>query len=178
MLRSILNQIEIITTEIKEVNTRIENQVREKFSKERDLLKTIPGVDEKTSQTIIAELGANMKVFPSENHASSWAGTCPKRNKSAENIKNSKNEGNKHLKSALNQSSWSTIKCKDSFLKGKYYYLAGKIGAKRALCAIANKLLKSAYQVLSSGKEYIEKGYNHSENNKINLTTEFLNISN
>ncbi|MCP3659063.1 MAG: IS110 family transposase [Bacteroidetes bacterium] len=168
MLRSALNQIESALKEIDDVNSRIKEKVKMKFSKEQDLLKTIPGVDEKTSQTIIAELGVDMEVFPSENHAASWAGTCPSKNKSGENIRHVKNSGNRHLKSALNQSSWSTIKCKDSFLKGKYYYLAGKIGAKRALSAIANKLLKSAYHVLSSGKSYIDR-HGRSEINSGNM---------
>ncbi|MCP3660564.1 MAG: IS110 family transposase [Bacteroidetes bacterium] len=164
MLRSVLSQIELTLEEIKNLNTRIKEQIHKNFSKEQELLKTIPGIDEKTSQTLIAELGVNMDVFQIQNHAASWAGTCPSKNKSGEIIRHVKSDGNRHLKSALNQSSWSAIKYKDSFLKGKYYYLAGKIGAKRALSAVANKLLKSAYQVLLSGHEYIDKGINYLNN--------------
>ncbi len=56
---------------IDDVNSRIKEEIKSKFSKEQDLLKTIPGVDGKTSQTIIAELGVDMNIFPSENHAAS-----------------------------------------------------------------------------------------------------------
>jgi len=49
----------------------------EPYYEEVELLKTIPGVKEETAATIIAEMGVDMSVFPTAQHAASWAGLCP-----------------------------------------------------------------------------------------------------
>jgi len=46
-------------------------------------LQTIPGVGPHTAKVIIAELGVNMSIFPTEAHLSSWAGLNPGNNESA-----------------------------------------------------------------------------------------------
>jgi len=48
-----------------------------------DLLDSIPGVDRKASEDIIAEIGTEMDQFPTADHLSSWAGMCPGNNESA-----------------------------------------------------------------------------------------------
>ncbi|MGO9138589.1 MAG: transposase [Syntrophales bacterium] len=52
------------------------------FKVEYELLKTIPGVKENAS-VIIAEIGVNMDIFPTEMHLSSWAWMSPGNNESA-----------------------------------------------------------------------------------------------
>ena len=47
------------------------------FLKEIELLKTIPGVDQKTTELIVAEIGVDMGRFPTHRHLASWAGLCP-----------------------------------------------------------------------------------------------------
>ncbi|WP_240419429.1 IS110 family transposase [Paenibacillus periandrae] len=46
-------------------------------------LDTIPGVALKTAQMIVAEIGVDMSIFPTEAHLSSWAGLSPGNNESA-----------------------------------------------------------------------------------------------
>ena len=46
-------------------------------------LSHIPGVGEHTAKELIAEIGTNMDVFPTEGHLASWAGMCPGNNESA-----------------------------------------------------------------------------------------------
>ncbi len=53
------------------------------YQKECDLLQTIPGVKEQGAAALIAEIGADMDIFPSEGHLSSWAGMSPGNNESA-----------------------------------------------------------------------------------------------
>jgi transposase len=44
---------------------------------------TIPGVAERASQVILAELGPDMSRFSSDRHAASWAALCPGNDESA-----------------------------------------------------------------------------------------------
>jgi transposase len=48
-----------------------------------ELLKQIPGLNRKTIEDLIAEIGLDMNVFPTEKHLASWAGMCPGNNESA-----------------------------------------------------------------------------------------------
>lgn len=46
-------------------------------------LREIPGLSRKTVEDLIAEIGLDMSVFPTENHLSSWVGVSPGNNESA-----------------------------------------------------------------------------------------------
>lgn len=48
-----------------------------------ELLDTIPGVDIKTAQAMVAELGDDMSVFETPERLTSWAGLSPGCNESA-----------------------------------------------------------------------------------------------
>jgi transposase len=64
-----------LTDRIKEVLSPYENVI--------GLLKKIPGLSSKTIEDLIAEIGFDMEVFPTEKHLASWAGMCPGNNESA-----------------------------------------------------------------------------------------------
>ncbi len=53
------------------------------FAKAIDLLDTIPGVNRRTAEVLVAEIGVDMRRFPSAGHLASWAGMCPGNNESA-----------------------------------------------------------------------------------------------
>lgn len=71
-----------IEQSIHEVEMRIE-RLLEPYYEEVELLKTIPGVKTEAAATIIAEMGVDMSVFPTAQHAASWAGLCPGNHESA-----------------------------------------------------------------------------------------------
>jgi transposase len=48
-----------------------------------ELLRTIRGVDRRSAQVILAEIGPDMSVFPTSGHLASWAGMCPGQRDSA-----------------------------------------------------------------------------------------------
>ena len=63
---------------------------------------TLPGFDPRSAQNVVAEIGADMEVFPSAPHLASWAGVCPGNNESAGKRKSGKTtKGNRWLRSAL-----------------------------------------------------------------------------
>jgi transposase len=61
---------------IESLSERI-GEVISPFAEKVALLDTIPGVDKRTAELLIAEIGADMSVFPTHRHLASWAGLCP-----------------------------------------------------------------------------------------------------
>jgi transposase len=74
---------------------------------------TIPGVDKRTAEALLAEIGLDMSVFPSHRHLASWAGVCPGSNESGGKRKSGKTrKGSKWLHAALTQSAKAAIRTK------------------------------------------------------------------
>jgi transposase len=122
-------------------------------------LKTIPGIDEHVAQTVIAEMGTDMSVFPSAAHLASWVGICPGNNESAgKQLSGRITKGNRWLRSALVQAAWSASHTKNTYLSAQYHRLAGRRGKKRALIAVGHTLVVIIYHVLKTGKVYQELG--------------------
>jgi transposase len=82
MIKASLEHIKSINKIITQIDLKIQKKIK-KYRKEYELLQTIPGVKEQAAASIIAEIGADMDIFPTENHLSSWAGMCPGNNESA-----------------------------------------------------------------------------------------------
>jgi transposase len=84
MIQLSLKHIEYMEGLISEIQQRIDKVVREnKLQKNIELLDTIPGVNETAAEVIVAEIGSDMGVFPTEHHLASWAGMSPGNNESA-----------------------------------------------------------------------------------------------
>jgi transposase len=46
-------------------------------------LRSLDGIETRTAQNILAEIGIDMSVFPSDRQLASWAGHCPGNDQSA-----------------------------------------------------------------------------------------------
>jgi len=72
MVGKILAHIDYLDESIGDISVEIE-RVRAPFSEKVELLDTIPGVDRRTAETLIAEIGTDMGQFPTHRHLASWA---------------------------------------------------------------------------------------------------------
>lgn len=81
MLQTILESIDKIEDTIIKLDFQISKQTAE-YGIELELLDSIPGVDKDGAICIIAEIGADMSVFPDQKHLAKWAGMCPGNNES------------------------------------------------------------------------------------------------
>ena len=96
---------------------------------------------------------------PSAKHLASWAGLCPGNNESAGKRKRgTKRNGNVHLTTALVEAAQAGIKKKGSYLRDKFHRLKARRGYKRALVAIAHKILIASYHVLRDRTDYRDLG--------------------
>lgn len=135
-------------------------------------LDKIPGIDKVAARAILAEIGISLDDFKSSGHLSAWAGLCPGNNESAGKRKTGRSPVKKHvLKTVLVEVAWAAIKKKNSFFKEKYYRLKSRTTPKKAIVAIAHKILKVVYHIVKHGVEYQELGaeYLHRQNEKATL---------
>lgn len=127
-------------------------------------LTTIPGVNRRIAEVILAELGVDMSRFPNAAHAASWAGLAPGKNESAGKNRSGKTtKGNKYLKSALTQAAQAVGRSKGNYLNAQYRRLASRRGKKRAAIAVAHSILVIAYHLLKNGTVYTDLGADYFE---------------
>jgi transposase len=123
------------------------------------LLDTIPGVNQRTAEVIVAEFGTDMSRFPTANHGAAWAGVAPGNNESAGKRYTGKSrEGNQALQDALCEAAWAASRTKNTYLSALYRRLVGRRGKKRAIVAVAHSILVSAYYMLSRHEPYRDLG--------------------
>lgn len=136
----------------------------EPFRKECELLQEIPGVKKKTAESIIAEIGIDMSVFPTDAHLSSWAGMCPGSNESAGKRRSGRTTGgDTWLKTTLIEAGWAASRTKGSYFKGQFHRMSSRRGAKRAVVAVGHSILVASYHMLKDGCHYHELGENYFE---------------
>jgi hypothetical protein len=131
------------------------------LNRQWEQLRSLPGIEQTSAATILAQTGADMAQFPSEKHFSSWAGVCPGNNESAGKRKSARTTGgNPWLRSALTECAWAAANTKGCFLKDKFGRIKAKHGGKKppAIMAVAHVLLILIYKVLLTGIPYQERG--------------------
>ena len=120
---------------------------------------TIPGIDELTASTLVAEMGANMDQFPSAGHAAKWAGICPGNKESAgKRLSGKTPKGSVWLRRALCQAAWAASRTKNTYLAAQYHHLIVRKGKKRTIVAVAHTMLVMAYYMAKRQCSYQELG--------------------
>jgi transposase len=149
-----LENIDYIAKQIKRIDEEIQRKMVP-FQKESKLIQTIPGISEINASAILAEIGVDMSQFPDAAHISSWAGVCPGNNESAGKKKSGRTQkGNSFLKGALTESAWAASKTRDTSYNAFYHNIVRRRGKKRALVALAHRMLIDIYYVLKTGETY------------------------
>jgi transposase len=156
LLRHSLLHLSFLEEEICQLDQEIQQNIgRNGWQRQMELLVSIPGVDQVTAASILAELGPDASAFPSAAQLSSWAGLCPGNNVSAGVSRQCRTtKGNVWLRATISQAAWAGSRTKGSVLHLKYHRLAGRRGKKRAIIAIAHTLLVIAYCVLTRSVPY------------------------
>jgi transposase len=115
----ILAHIDYLDETIALLSARI-GQVIAPFSHQVALLATIPGVDRRTAEVLVAEIGADMGQFPSAQHLASWAGVCPGNHESAGRHGSGRTrKGSKWLRGALVEAAKAAARAKGSYFTSR-----------------------------------------------------------
>ncbi len=158
LLKLQLRRMRALDQDLAELEAQIQKRLQP-YRPQLELLTEIPGVDWTLAAVIIAELGVDMKVFQTASQLASWAGVCPGNNESAGRRKSGRvTLGNVHLKTALVEAAQASTRAKGTYLRDKFYRLKARRGGKRAVVAIAHKILVATYHMLSQQVSYNDLG--------------------
>jgi transposase len=155
---AILAHLDFLDEQITSLTEAIGEQIAP-FEKAVELLCTIPGVQRRTAEVIIAEIGVDMSIFPTDKQLASWAGICPGNDQSAGRRRSGKTrKGSKWLDWALEEAAMAAIRTKDVYLAAQYARLRPRRGHKKALGAVKHSILIACWHMLSTGELYNDLG--------------------
>ncbi len=155
---SILAHLDFLDGQISGLTEAIGEQIAP-FEQAVELLCTIPGVQRRTAEVIIAEIGVDMTVFPTDKHLASWAGMCPGNDQSAGKRRSgTTRKGSKWLDMALEEAAMAAIRTKDVYLAAQYARLRPRRGHKKALGAVKHSILIACWHMLTTGELYVDLG--------------------
>ncbi len=158
LVSEMLTRIDHCDATIERLSDEIDRRI-EPFRDLVELLITIPGVNVRTAEVIIAETGGDMSRFPTAEHLASWAGMCPGNNESAGKHSSGKTrKGSKWLRGALTESAHAASRTKDTYLAAQFWRLAGRRGTKRAAVAVGHSTLVAVYHILDRRQPYHDLG--------------------
>jgi transposase len=123
----------------------------------------VDGIDVQVAQTVIAEVGTDLKAFPSEKHFANWLGLCPTNETSGGRVlKRRTPKVVNRAKLAFRQAA-STLLRSHSYLGAQYRRLRTRLGAPKAITAMARKLSCLFYRLLTKGQKYVDRGAQYYE---------------
>lgn len=161
ILRQLRADIELFETQIAELDLLILQRVRDQQG-DIDRLDDIPGINQRVGEIIVAEIGTRMERFASAAHLASWVGLCPGNHESAGKRHGGKTRpGNRALRCALVEAAHAAARTKKSSFCGLYRRLSARRGKKKALIAVAHRLLNLVYLLLKTGQPYRELGVDY-----------------
>jgi len=124
-----------------------------------DRLDEIPGIDKKSAQSILSEIGVTLDEFICMGALASWAGLCPGNNESAGKRKSGRTSVRNHpFKTILIEVAWAAVKKKGSYYRAKYFKLKARRGPKKAIVAIAHRISKAIYNIIKNGDTFKDLG--------------------
>lgn len=161
LLRLHLQQVDAIDEAIAQVEEEAARAAAP-FRPQIELLTTMPGVSTIVAQTIVAEIGVDMSRFATAGHLLSWAGLCPRSDKSAGKSRSTRLlKGAPWLKTVLVQSAWAAVRVKDTYLRDRFHKVRRRRGPKKAIIAVAAAMLSAAYHMIQNNEPYRELGPDH-----------------
>jgi transposase len=171
----ILAHIDFLDEAIDRLSEAIEDQLGPFGQAQVDLLCTIPGIQRRAAEVIIAETGADMTKFPTAGHLASWAGVCPGNDESAGKRRSGRTtKGSKWLRQTLTECAKAASRSNDTYLAAQYARTRTRRGANRATTALAHSILIACRHMLQTGETYHDPGGDYYQRRDPERTTKRL----
>ena len=181
-LRQCLDHIDELQKHISEVEQEI-LRLSDKYEAALTLIRTVPGFNKNpmTAIQVLSEIGGDMSVFPTAKHLVSWAGCCPRNDKSNRKIKSTRIScAGSYFKPVLVQVANALIKSKKHpEFTTRYKRIKARRGHKKAIIAICRMILTAIWHILTDLKPYTPEGFLESrpvKEEKILSTSQALNL--
>lgn len=159
LLKMQLDHLEDLQNNLQETEEAIRADFSQ-FEHSIQLIDTFPGIDLTAANAILAEIGRDMTVFPTAQHICSWTGLAPGNHESAgKKKKQGITQGNNYLKTILCEVAWVVVAQKKLYLSKWYWRLKQRTDAKRAIVALARKILVILYTMLKTDQPYDEQRF-------------------
>jgi len=125
------------------------------------LLQTLPGIDQLAACLILIEIGDDLSHFGSADRFASWAAVCPGNQESAGKRKTGRTrKGNTVLRSILCECANAARRTKSVFA-AKYQSLVLRRGHKKTIVALAHKLVRTLFFLLTRRQPYRDSGFDY-----------------
>ena len=158
VVSAILAHLDFLDGQIGRLSEMIEEQIRP-FAAAAQLLCTIPGIQRRTAEVIIAEIGTDMTQFPSDRHLASWSAQCPGNDQSAGKRRSGRTrKGSKWLNDALKDAAMAATRTNGSYLQAQYRHLRPRLGHGKALGAVKHSIIVACWHMLTTGELYNDLG--------------------
>lgn len=123
----------------------------------------VNGINVLTAQTVISECGADLAAFPTEKQFTSWLGLAPTNEQSGGKILKRRTRKVVNRAAGALRMAATTLLFSQSFLGAQYRRLRTRLGAPKAITAMARKLACLFYRLIKHGQQYVDKGVEHYE---------------
>src|SRR6201993_3470429 len=158
MLALQLERLQLIDQQMERLNSMIAAAMKPQQDAVMRLAE-VPGLGVDSAQQIIAEVGAQAGTFASAAELTSWVGTCPGKEESAEqNHSRRSAKGNKYMRRVLNQAAHAAAAKKGSHFQIVFRRLLPRLGYQSAIGAVAHRLCGVVWKILHEGVRFLEKG--------------------
>lgn len=166
MTQEMRAELEILRFQLDQLNSVAEQQLAlltkmQSTQRDRQMiaqLQELPAVNELAARLLYAEITDNLSSFPDADHLASWAGLCPGNNESAgKRYSGRAPKGNKYVRSILTECSHAIGFMKYGSMKDVFQAFKERRGHRRAVIAVAHRLLKLIYAIVALGKPYVDK---------------------
>jgi transposase len=161
VLKQFLEQLDLNERHARELEQELALSLKP-YASTVERLAAVPGLGPDSAQQILAEVGPTAEKFSSGGKLSSWVGTCPGEEESAEeNSSDRSPKGNRAMRRILNQAANAAVKAKGTVFEAHYLRIKGRDPKQhnKAVWAVANRMCRLIWKLLHEGVRYEERGH-------------------
>lgn len=160
MLQQIEGHIRYLESELATLATSLIDAMAP-YAQEWQLLQTMPGIDQISAAMILVEIGTDLSAFGDAAHLASWAALCPGNHERAGKRKSGKTrKGNHAIRSLLCAAANAAVHT-NSAMREKYQSLVPRKGHKKAILAVAHKMLRTICILCTRRQAYRDPGIDY-----------------